>query len=135
MSTTTILSEQISYLEAELRALRHPKVAELAAVNPDCVIGVYASRIGTEWEKATVTLSCQLGIVDKSVPLEEVADFVAADGYRVAFYRKLHEEPGLLVRLYISAEKRFSADEKKLLKATNHLVTKRISQSAVVCGI
>ena len=131
----TTLSELTAYLEAELRALRHPQTAQWAAVNPDCVIGVYSSRVGTKWEKATVTLSCHLGIVDKSVPLEEVSDFVAADGYRVAFYRTLHEEPGLLIRLYISAEKRFSAEEKKLLRDTKHLVTKRVCQAAVVCGV
>jgi hypothetical protein len=131
----TTLSELTAYLQAELEALAHPMVRLLSEKNPDCTIGVYATRPGTPDQRVTVTLSSYNGLVDKDCPLEEVADYVDGDGYKVALYRDLYNEPGLRIRLYISAEKRFSADEKKLLKATNHLVTKRISQSAVVCGI
>jgi hypothetical protein len=134
-TSMTTLSELTAYLQAELEALAHPEVARWARKSPDCTIGVYATRTGTPDQRVTVTLSSHNGLVDKDCPLEEVADYVDGDGYKVASYKDLYNEPGLRIRLYISAEKRFSAEEKKLLKATNHLVTKRYSQAAVVCGI
>ena len=127
------LNQIIAEREAELAALRNPVVRRLVERNPDCSsLNLYSRSDG---KGVIATVCCHLGRVDDDVPLELAADYATEDGYFVAKYRLLHEEPGLMVRLYVAAEKPFSPDERKLLAALGRLTKKRTTETRLVCGI
>jgi hypothetical protein len=127
------LNNLIEEREAELAALRNPTVKQIVARHPDASsIGMYCRSDG---KGSVATINCYLGKVEEDVPLEEVADYATEEGYFVSKYLVLHEEPGLLVRLYVAAEKRFAVDERKLLAAMGRLTKKRTTETRLVCGI
>jgi hypothetical protein len=127
------LNKIIEEREAELAALRSHTLKQIVARHPDASsIGIYCRSDG---KGIVATINCYLGKVEEDVPLEEVADYATENGYFVSKYLVLHQEPGLMVRLYIAAEKRFAVDERKLLAALGRLTKKRITETRLVCGV
>jgi hypothetical protein len=127
------LNKLISEREAELAALRNPIIRRLVERNPDCTLSSYLRSDG---KGVIFTLCCHLGKVEEDCPLELLASCYATEnGYSIRQYRLLHEEPGLIVRLYISAEKPFSPDERKLLAAMGVLKKTRPVQKHLVCRV
>jgi hypothetical protein len=128
------LNNLIAEREAELAALRSHTLKQIVARHPDASsIGIYCRSDG---KGIVATINCYLGKVEEDVPLEEVASCYATEnGYCVSEYRLLHREHGLIVRLYISAEKPFTADERKLLAAMGVLKKTRPVQEHLVCRV
>ena len=128
------LTQAIIERNAELNALRNPIVKQLADQNPDCTIGLYIQSYSG---KAVVTLNCHFGMVDKEVPLEDVADYAWEEGYVLNRTIILHDDEQLTVRLYLSGQKEFTRSEKSLLKAVGKLQTqtKRVTATRMVCTI
>lgn len=127
------LNNLIAEREAELAALRSHTLKQIVARHPDASsIGVYCRSDG---KGIVATINCYLGKVEADCPLEEVADYATEDGYFVSKYLVLHQEPGLLVRLCVAAEKRFAVEERKLLTALGRLTKRRTTETRLVCGI
>jgi len=128
------LTQAIIERNAELNALRNPIVKQLADQNPDCTIGLYIQSYSG---KAVVTLNCHFGMVDKEVPLEDVADYAWEEGYVLSRTVILHDDEQLTVSLYLSGQKEFTRSEKSLLKAVGKLQTqtKRVTATRMVCTI
>ena len=128
------LTQAIIERNAELNALRNPIVKQLADQNPDCTIGLYIQSYSG---KAVVTLNCHFGMVDKEVPLEDVADYAWEEGYVLNRTIILHDDEQLTVSLYLSGQKEFTRSEKSLLKAVGKLQTqtKRVTATRMVCTI
>jgi len=128
------LTQAIIERNAELNALRNPIVKQLADQNPDCTIGLYIQSYSG---KAVVTLNCHFGMVDKEVPLEDVADYAWEEGYVLNRTVILHDDEQLTVSLYLSGQKEFTRSEKSLLKAVGKLQTqtKRVTATRMVCTI
>jgi len=126
------LTRAITDRTLELRALQNPIVQQFADQNPDCTVGLYIQSYSG---KAVVTLNCHFGMVDKEVPLEDVADYAYEEGYVLSRTIILHDDEQLTVRLYLSGQKEYTRSEKSLLKAVGKLQTKRVTATRMVCAI
>ena len=130
MNTNASLTRAIANRTIELEALRNPIVQYWADRNPDCDLTVYARYNG----QVAITLTCALGIVEKDVPLEDVADYAYENGYVASKTLLLHEDDQITVRQVVTAQKDFQAEEKRMLRAIGKLKSHRTTRSVLLCA-